>query len=231
MEKLLKTMQKDMELAKIVFGEDKEAAYEAANAIEPCDKAQFEEFYNENRAKSSAIAKVLQKAASDEEYAKIIYGEDRKAAYEAAQKVASGYTADEFEDVCKILVAVALKVLNKDNEKLSDEELDQVAGGGWVLGTINFLAGAATTVLGFSVTACAGPLGGAVGIVGAGFGLETAVSSVKEVYNDIKNTKSFTDLAISVAKDSERARKTYDEIGSAIGLDKVADFLNRFKVI
>ena len=39
MEKLVEAMQKDMELAKVVFGEDKEAVYEAANAVAPCEKA------------------------------------------------------------------------------------------------------------------------------------------------------------------------------------------------
>ena len=161
MEKLLEAMQKDMELAKIVFGEDKEAAYEAANAIEPCDKVQFEEFYNEQRAKSAAIVKVFQRAATDKEFAKIIYGEDRKAAYEAARKFSSGYTAEEFENVYKMLVAASLKVKNEDGEKLSDEELDQVAGGciGAIIGGLGLLGIAAIAVDGIVVLVTDGKYG------------------------------------------------------------------------
>ena len=209
MEKLIEAMQKDIELAKIVFGEDKEAAYEAANAVEACAKAQFEEFYNENRAKSSAITKVLQKAASDEEFAKIIYGEDRKAAYEAAQKVSSGYTAEEFENVCKILVAVALKVYNKDDEMLTDEELDQVAGGGFLFSALKLVGGAGLVVLG-AFGAAKGAVGppAALGIITCIGGGYLAGVGAQELWDEIKNAKSGGDILSSIAKDVVTVRQT-----------------------
>ena len=209
MEKLIEAMQKDMELAKIVFGEDKNAAYEAANAIEPCDKAQFEEFYNENRAKSSAIAKVLQKAASDEEFAKIIYGEDRKAAYEAAQTVSSGYTADEFENVCKILVAVALKVSNKDDELLSDEELDQVAGGGVLWGIAKIAGG----FIGAAILSPGASLFGGGLLLGASVALVT--SGVREIKKGVKDSGFLMSVAMDVAEGKARVDsvvESYKEI-------------------
>ena len=201
MEKLLEAMQKDMELAKVVFGEDKKAAYEAANAVAPCDKVQFEAFYNEQRAKSSEIAKVFQRAATDDEFAKIIYGEDRKAAYEAAQKVASGYTAEEFENVCKMLVSAALKIKNKDDELLSDEDLDQVAGGSKGWGLAAFIGGLVGTGGGIVGACCLGvalsnPITATVAVIGCGAvmvgGIVSMVEGEKEL-NDIKRRKELRD--------------------------------------
>ncbi len=197
MNKLIEELKKDTELAKIVLGKDIEAAYQAANAVVPCDRAEFETFYNEQRAKSVAIIKVLKKAAADEEFAKVIYGENRKAAYEAAQTVSTGYTGEEFENVYKTVVAAALKTLHKDDEKLSDEELDMVTGGGWLIGLAK---------------AVGGTLGGVIGIA-SGTWIVTAVGGAavglgaREIYDDVKDAKSVKDLGVSLAKDIVRITK------------------------
>ena len=203
MEKLVEAMQKDLELAKIVFGEDKEAAYEAANAVVPCDKAKFEAFYNEQRAKSAAMVKVFQRAATDEEFAKIIYGEDRKAAYEAAQEVASGYTAEEFENVCKMLVAAALKVYNKDDELLSDEELDQVAGGGLLFGAVKLVTGIGLTGVAIAAGIAGSPAASMVISIPAA---RLTRYGGGEVVKEIKNANSGGDILVSIAKDVVTAR-------------------------
>ena len=120
------------------------------------------------------MVKVFQRAATDKEFAKIIYGEDRKAAYEAAQKVASGYTAEEFENVCKMLVSAALKIKNKDDELLSDEDLDQVAGGGWAEGWAALIGGTLGSGTGFVLACAAGalvfsnPITAGIALVGGG---------------------------------------------------------------
>ena len=181
MKKLIEEIKNDPERAKIIFGEDIEAAYQAANAIVPCDKAEFEKFYNEQRAKSVAIIKVLKKAVADEKFAKIIYGENRKAAYEAAQTVSTGYTAEEFENVYKAVAAAALKTLHKDGEQLTDEELDMVTGGAgfksWfkAVGGIVIGVGAAATAICTANPALAG-----VAIVATAEGVKGIVEIVSD---------------------------------------------------
>ena len=194
MKKLIEELKNDPERAKIIFGEDIEAAYQAANAIVPCDKAEFEKFYNEQRSKFVAIVKVLKKAATDEEFAKVIYGENRKAAYEAAQIVSTGYTAEEFENVFKYVVDAALKTLHKDDEKLSEEELDMVTGGGWLFGLAKVVGGALGGALGLG-TRCVIVVPACGALIGVG---------AKEIYDDIKDAKSVKDLGVSLAKDIVR---------------------------
>ena len=124
MKKLIEALAQSEELSKVVFGEDTEAAYHAANKIAPCDKAQFQKFYTEQRAKSKAISKVLEKAAADDAFASVIFGANRRVAYVTARKISAGYTGEEFD--------AALMALTKkfpQGEKLSDEQLDMVAGG------------------------------------------------------------------------------------------------------
>ena len=191
MKKLIEELKNDPERAKIIFGEDIEAAYQAANAIVPCDKAEFEKFYNEQRSKFVAIVKVLKKAATDEEFAKVIYGENRKAAYEAAQTVSTGYTAEEFENVFKYVVDAALKTLHKDDEKLSEEELDMVTGGGWLFGLAKVVGGSLGAALGLAAGMC---------VVPAFCGVAICLGA-KEISNDIKDAKSVKDLGVSLAKD------------------------------
>ena len=124
MKKLIEALAKSSQLSKIVFGEDFEEAWRAANKIVPCDKNQFKKFYTEQRAKSKAISKVLEKAAADDAFANVIFGANRRVAYVTARKISAGYTGEEFDAA---LMAMTKKF--PQDEKLSDEQLDMVAGG------------------------------------------------------------------------------------------------------
>ena len=121
MKKLIEALARSPQLSKVVFGADLEAAYRAANKITPCDKTQFEKFYTEQRAKSKAISKVLEKAAADDAFANVIFGANRKTACLTARKISAGCTDEEFDAALKIATLAATKNLPQ-SEKLSDEQ-------------------------------------------------------------------------------------------------------------
>lgn len=171
MKKLIEAMEKDRELTKVVFGDDTEAAYRAANTIEPCDKKEFESFRKEQLRKSDALNKVAEAALSDEELARILFGADRKAAYEAALSIVAGdyddpsrdsvhtrsdnslrsqaalITEAEFETAMRaVREKIDLGELTDEYEppdvELTEEDLDRVHGEGFFFIPVFFAANA-----------------------------------------------------------------------------------------
>lgn len=184
MDKLQAAMCNNETLANVIFGDDREAAWQAANAIEPCDRTAFEEFCKAQAAKELSLRKVWEKACTNPETGKVIFGEDRKAAYEAAKRISGGYSFEEFDNLMTYYAVKALEAARKsgtlDDKKMSDEELDMIAGGAWSWKGFALCWGGAIGVVA-GVVAAPVSLGSGLGISASG-----ASMIVKGVYEFVK---------------------------------------------
>lgn len=126
MQELINKLAKDAELAKVVYSDDMDAAYKAANEAAPCTREAFEAFRKEQKAKADALNKVAKAALADEELGKVIFGDDIKAAYAAALKIAQGYTEEEFAQTVATISNTLADGYEPPDVELTENDLDRV---------------------------------------------------------------------------------------------------------